>query len=81
MNMLLQAPNNVIRYLIEGGNSENTFSLLQDGRLYLIAIPAQDQYQLIVRAMDGGIIPKFDTATVIVHVNETGCVPFDTTIM
>lgn len=68
-------------HLIETGNVENTFTLLPDGRLYLTAVPSQDEYRLMVRAIDGGTIPKFATATIVVHVNETGCAPFDTNIM
>lgn len=70
-----------MRYLLEEGNEGSTFSLLLDGRLYLIATPDKDLYQLKVRAIDGGAVPKFDTATVIVHVNETGCVPFELSTM
>ena len=71
----------MLRYLLESGNVENTFSLLQDGRLYLTTVPSQDTYQLTVRVVDGGSVPKFDTAVINVFVNETGCVPFDTTLM
>lgn len=70
-----------VTYLIEGGNTENTFFLHSNGRLLVVAVPAQDQYTLRVRATDGGEIPKFSTALVNIFVNDTDCAPFDTNIM
>ena len=67
-------------YLIEAGNTENTFSMHSDGRLYLSARPAEDQYQLRVRVIDSGEVPKFTTAIINIYVNDTGCIAIDTTI-
>ena len=51
-----------------------------DGRLFLIAIPALDQYTLRVRAVDSAEIPQFSSGIINVFVNDTGCQSFDASI-